>query len=175
MATAARRRQKRHSPVRRRPSSNSQPIGRPAAPTSTSASKPGRPRRPPKHNQQNRSRLQRKGPEAVPFSFIAISQSGAARRMPRVRAVVKKQNPDAALHRRNGAGQRRGDPPGNCPASYQAPRAQALPRLAKCLLLRAGKPLRDPPLLSALQLTADKHLAFRARRPMLVAKACGRS
>jgi hypothetical protein len=121
MATAARRRRKRHSPVRRRPSSNSQPIGRPAAPTSTSASKPGRPRRPPKHNQQNRSRLQRKGPEAVPFSFIAISQSGAARRMPRVRAVVKKQNPDAALHRRNGAGQRRGDPPGNCPASYQAP------------------------------------------------------
>jgi len=50
MATAARRRQRqRHSPVRRRPSSNSRRIGRPAAPTGTSASKPGRPRRPPKH------------------------------------------------------------------------------------------------------------------------------
>ena len=62
-----------------------------------------------------RSRLQRKGPEAVPFSFIAISQSGAARRMPRVRAVVKKQNPDAALHRRNCAGNvGLTRPPGRC-------------------------------------------------------------
>jgi hypothetical protein len=62
MATAARRRvRQRHSPVRRRPSSNSRRIGRPAAPTGTSASKPGRPRRPPKHNQQNKIEIAKKG------------------------------------------------------------------------------------------------------------------
>src|SRR5690349_1580424 len=62
MATAARRRvRQRHSPVRRRPSSNSRRIGRLAAPTGTSASKPGRPRRPPKHNQQNKIEIAKKG------------------------------------------------------------------------------------------------------------------
>ena len=67
-----RRRQRQvHSPVRRRPSSNSRRIGRPATPTGTSASKPGRPRRPPKHNQQNKIEIAKKGTRWVPFSFIA--------------------------------------------------------------------------------------------------------
>src|SRR5690348_1644443 len=61
-ATSRRRRQRqRHSPVRRRPSSNSRPIGRAATPTGTSASKPGRPRRPPKHNQQSKIEIAKKG------------------------------------------------------------------------------------------------------------------
>ena len=60
MATAARRRQG-HSPVRRRPNSNSRRKRSPAAPTSRSASKPGRPRTVTKHNQQNEIEIAKKG------------------------------------------------------------------------------------------------------------------
>jgi hypothetical protein len=68
-ATSRRRRQRpRHSPVRRRPSSNSRRTGRAAAPTGTSASKPGRPRRPPKHNQQNKIEIANKGTASGPNS-----------------------------------------------------------------------------------------------------------
>ena len=71
MATVARR--QRHSPVRRRPSSNSRRIGSPATPPNTSASKPGRPRRPPKHNQQNKIEIAKKGTRSGPFLAIAIA------------------------------------------------------------------------------------------------------
>ena len=60
MATAARRRQG-HSPVRRRPSSNSRRKRSPATPTRRSASKPGRPRTVTKHNQQNKIEIAKKG------------------------------------------------------------------------------------------------------------------
>src|SRR6185369_235488 len=75
MATAARRRvRQRHSPVRRRPSSNSRRIGRPAAPTGTSASKPGKPRRPPKHNQQNKIEIAKKGTRSGSLSHLLPSR-----------------------------------------------------------------------------------------------------
>ena len=50
-----------HSPVRRRPSSNSRRKRSPATPTRRSASKPGRPRTVTKHNQQNKIEIAKKG------------------------------------------------------------------------------------------------------------------
>src|SRR4029079_14690238 len=80
MATAARRRVRQlHSPVRRRPSSNSRRIGRPAAPTGTSASKRGRPRRSPKHNQQNNMQSERKGTRFGALSHLLQLGSPARR------------------------------------------------------------------------------------------------
>ena len=81
-----RRRQRQHSPVRRRPSSNSRRIGRPATPTGTSASKPGRPRRPPKHNQQNKIEIAKKGTR-----FGSLSHLLHARSCRRGRAGIARQ------------------------------------------------------------------------------------
>ena len=76
-AITARRRLQRLlvHPVGKRPSSNSRRIGRPAAPTGMSASKPGRPRRRPP-SIISRSRLQRKGPASGPF-LIYCNPGGA--------------------------------------------------------------------------------------------------
>ena len=77
MATAARRLQRVH-PVRRRPSSNSRAIGRPAT-TSRSPARPlGRPRRrPPKHNQQNKIEIAKKGTRFGSLSHLLHIQGRA--------------------------------------------------------------------------------------------------
>ena len=50
--------------------SDSRRIGRAATPTGTSASKPGRPRRPPTHNQQNKIEIAKKGTRLVPSHLL---------------------------------------------------------------------------------------------------------
>ena len=97
MATAARRRQG-HSPVRRRPSSNSRRKRSPATPTRRSASKPGRPRTVTKHNQQNKIEIAKKGIRFGSLSHLLQLVSPARRGGC---LACERLSKNAALHERN--------------------------------------------------------------------------
>jgi hypothetical protein len=141
MATAARMRQRqRHSPVRRRPSSNSRRIGRPAAPTGTSASKPGRPRRPPKHNQQNKIEIAKKGTRFGSLSHL-LQLVCPARRGGCLACERLSKNKTPTLRYTGGIVQATwgGRDPPVVASFYQTPGCWALLKLAKGLLLRAAE------------------------------------